>query len=113
MVLCSWYEIAENEDPYVFFLNEFKSKDPQSGVAMLPKWCCDVMKCETTRIAKLTPQGSIVPVKFEVPRKDNHFFQEDLFPDTLNTSQPSMTIQEWLNGENKPAISRSLNPEKK
>jgi hypothetical protein len=63
-----YYEVAD-EDGYVFFLNEFKSKDPQSGMALLPKWKTEVMKCEIDRLVKLTPQGAIIPLRFEVPRQ--------------------------------------------
>jgi len=106
-----YYEIAD-EEPYVFLLNEFKSKDPQSGMALLPKSSCDVMKCEIDRLVKLTPQGQIVPIKFEVPRKDNHYFQEDLFPDTMYYSNP-LPATEWANGSNKEPLYKNLNPEKK
>jgi len=104
-----YYEIAD-EEPCVFLLNEFKSKDPQAGMAILPKSCCEVMKCELTRLVKLTPQGQIIPIKFEVPRKDNHYFQ-DLFPDTMYG--PSMQGSDWFNGANQGPHYRSLNPEKK
>lgn len=53
-----YYEIVDT-DPYIHYLNEFKSKDPQSGklqefvlshlfsgMAALPKQVNDVMKCE-------------------------------------------------------------------
>lgn len=106
-----YYEIAD-EEPYVFYLNEFKSKDPQSGMALLPKSVCDVMRCEISRLAKLTPQGQIIPIRFEVPRQDNHFFQEDLFPDTFD-NRPTMTPKEWINGANNGPTFKSMNPEKK
>jgi hypothetical protein len=57
-----------DENPYIAYLNEYKSKDPQTGVAALPKTSCDIMKCEVLRLLKLTPNGVIVPLKFEIPR---------------------------------------------
>jgi len=107
-----YYEVVENEDPYIFYLSEFKSKDPQAGVAVLPKKSCDVMKCEVTRMLKLTPSGNVVPIKFEVPRKENVFFQEDIFPDTFD-GKPSMSSADWLSGANNAPNLASLNPEKK
>jgi WD40 repeat protein len=107
-----YYEIVENEDPYIFYLNEFKSKDPQSGLAFLPKQSCDVMKCEVAKVLKLTPSGSVVPIRFEVPRKENVFFQEDIFPDTFDL-KPSMSNTDWLGGAKNPPNLVSLNPEKK
>jgi len=106
-----YFEITD-EDPYVHYLNEYKSKDPQSGLAALPKQMCDVMKCEVMRFLKLTPQGSVVPVRFEVPRIENVYFQEDLYPDTWDL-QSSMTASEWVEGAKTPGNLVNLNPEKK
>jgi len=101
------YEISAEEDPFVFFLNEFKSKDPQSGMTMLPKWSCNVANCEIDRLVKITPQGMVVNLKFEVPRKDQ-FFQDDLFPDTLDTTTPCCEASDWFNGANPSRHTRSL-----
>eukprot|EP01114_Cavostelium_apophysatum_P020730 TRINITY_DN702_c0_g1_i1.p1 TRINITY_DN702_c0_g1~~TRINITY_DN702_c0_g1_i1.p1 ORF type:complete len:406 (-),score=105.45 TRINITY_DN702_c0_g1_i1:73-1290(-) len=104
-----YYEISD-EAPFVFYLNEFKSKDPQTGLVALPKSSCDVMKCEVMRMLKITPNGNVVPLKFEVPRKENVFFQDDLYPDTYD-GQPSMTADEWVGGASTPGNTRSLKPE--
>jgi len=106
-----FYEIT-NEDPYIHYLSEFKSKDPQSGLAVLPKQSLDVMKCEIMKFLKLTPNGNVVSIRFEVPRTDNQFFQEDIFPDTFD-GKPSMTAAEWFGGANTPANLVSLDPGKK
>jgi len=105
-----YYEVTD-EEPFLFFLNEFKSKDPQSGLAVFPKQCCDVMKCEIMRFLKITPQGTVFPIRFEVPRVENVYFQEDIFPDTWD-GKPSMRSSEWFSGVNKEAQLVSLNPEK-
>lgn len=63
-----FYEVVD-EDPYIYFLNEFKSKEPQTGIALLPKRIVDVRKCEVARFLKLTPQGQIIPLRFCVPRQ--------------------------------------------
>jgi len=106
-----YYEVVD-EHPYIFYLNEYKSKDPQSGVALLPKTSCDVMKCEILRLLKITPSGVIVPIKFEVPRAESQFFQEDLFPDTWDLKS-TMSASEWFGGANNAPNKMSLNPEKK
>jgi len=93
-----YYELT-NENPYVHYLSEFKSKDPQCGLTVFPKSMNDVKKCEIIRIGKLTPNGLLVPIKFEIPRAENQFFQEDIFPDTFD-GKPSMTSEQWFMGEN-------------
>jgi coronin-7 len=97
-----------NEDPFMFYCGDFKTKDPQSGVTLLPK-ANDVTKNEIIRLAKITPNGHIMPVKFEVPRQDTHHFQDDLFPDTFD-NKPSLSSSEWFSGENKPPVMRSQKP---
>jgi len=106
-----FYELSD-EAPHVFYLNEYKSKDPQTGVYPFRKTSVDVMKCEILRMAKLQPNGLLIPIKFEVPRVDAKFFQEDLFPDTFN-GKPSMTADDWFSGANKPGATMSLDPEKR
>jgi len=107
-----YYEITESESPYVHFLNEFKSKEPQAGLTALPKQMCDVKKCEVMKFLKITPQGTVVPLRFEVPRIENVYFQEDLYPETWDL-QPSMSSTAWFGGEKKPGNLVSLNPDKK
>jgi len=106
-----YYEVV-NEEPYIYYLNEHKSKDPQSGLAALPKTSLDVMKCEIMRFLKLTPNGNVITVRFEVPRQDNQFFQEDIFPDTSD-GRPSMTADEWFGGANTAPHLVSLDPSKR
>lgn len=105
------YEVVD-EDPYVFHLTDYKSKNPQSGIAVLPKQSCDVMKCEVLRVLQLSPNGTVTPIKFEIPRKENVFFQDDIFPDTFDR-KATMTSSEWFSGANNPPNVESLNPEKK
>jgi len=102
----------EYENDKLFLLSEYKSKEPQTGIAPFPKISCDIKKCEITRFLKLTPQGAIIPIRMEVPRKDNHFFQDDIFPDTF-AGQPSMSAAEWFGGVNRNGKTMSLNWEKK
>jgi len=100
------FEIVDTE-PYLYFLTEFKSKDPATGIAKLPRIVCNAMKCEITRFLKLTPTGQVIPVRFEVPRQNMNIFQDDLFPPTWDY-KPSMTSSEWFAGQNKPVKKISL-----
>uniref|UniRef100_A0A8C5H9M2 Coronin n=1 Tax=Gouania willdenowi TaxID=441366 RepID=A0A8C5H9M2_GOUWI len=65
------------------------------GVSMVPKLALDVMSCEVTRALQLT-DSCIVPVSYQVPRKE---FHEDLYPDTVGTT-PALTAEEWWQGGN-------------
>jgi len=103
-----YFEIFDS-DPYTFMLSEFKSKDPATGIAKLPKANCNVMKCEVAKFLKLTPNGQVIPIRFEVPRQNMDFFQDDIFPDTWDR-KPSMSASEWLNGQNKAGGLVSLKP---
>eukprot|EP01118_Nematostelium_gracile_P013716 TRINITY_DN5211_c0_g1_i3.p1 TRINITY_DN5211_c0_g1~~TRINITY_DN5211_c0_g1_i3.p1 ORF type:complete len:371 (-),score=111.83 TRINITY_DN5211_c0_g1_i3:9-1121(-) len=96
-----YYEVVD-EAPYIHYLNEFKSKEPQSGLAALPRRCVDVKKCEILRLYKLTPNGCVIHIGFEVPRKENMFFQEDLYP-PCHDGQASMSADDWFGGANTPA----------
>ena len=44
----NYYEVTE-EDPYVFFLNAYKSTEPQRGIGMMPKRGVNVNQCEIAR----------------------------------------------------------------
>jgi len=104
-----FYEVDETSK--VHYLNDFKAKDPQSGLAQLPKTSCDIMKCEIMKLLKLTPTGGVVPIAFAVPRNNvGQIFQEDIFPDTFN-GKPSMSSNEWFSGASKPGNTVSLKPQ--
>jgi len=106
-----YYEVGDS-DPFIFYLSEYKSNAPQSGMACMPKTALDVMRCEIMRFLKLTPQGQVIPLRFEVPRADNQFFQDDLFPDTWD-GRAAMTSQQWFGGANNPPNLISLDPSKR
>eukprot|EP01102_Stenamoeba_stenopodia_P011232 TRINITY_DN3436_c0_g1_i1.p1 TRINITY_DN3436_c0_g1~~TRINITY_DN3436_c0_g1_i1.p1 ORF type:complete len:427 (-),score=124.03 TRINITY_DN3436_c0_g1_i1:129-1322(-) len=91
-----YYEFAADA-PLLHVLSEFKSKDPAAGMAMLPKTSCNVMKCEVQKFLKLTPNGQVIPIRFEVPRQHTDWFQEDLFPDTWDL-KPVGTATQWFDG---------------
>ncbi|KYR02087.1 actin binding protein [Tieghemostelium lacteum] len=92
-------------------LGEFKHNEPATGMAMLPKSSCDIMKIEVARILKLTPTGKLLPIRFEVQRQNNQYFQDDLFPDTWD-EKPTCNQEQWFKGENVNRTLRSLDPSK-
>lgn len=101
-----YYEIVD-EEPYVHFVSEFKSSAPQRGMCTLPKTSCDVMKCEISRLYKLT-NTQIIPISMIVPRKAVEF-QADIFPDTA-APEPTQTADEFFAGNNAPPKLVSLKP---
>lgn len=104
-----YYEFAP-DGPLIHTLSEYKSKDPAAGMAILPKSSCNVMKCEVERFLKLTPQGQVIPIRFEVPRQNQDWFQEDLFPDTWDF-KPVAGAAEWFDGVNRKPNLVSLKPQ--
>lgn len=101
-----FYEIVD-EDPYIYFLSEFKSATPQRGMAAFPKLGVDVSSCEIDRLLKLTGQA-VEPVSFQVPRKSD-IFQDDLYPPT-SSNEPALTADKWFGGANSNPKTTSLAP---
>jgi len=83
------------EEPYLHFIDHFRSTVPQKGFDFLPKRCVDVGSHEIMRGLKLEA-NAVQPVSFKVPRK-SEAFQEDLFPD-CPSGMPSMGADEWVTG---------------
>jgi len=102
------FEIVDG-DPYVYHVNEFKSKEPATGFTKLPKSVCNLMKCEIARFLKLTPQGQVIPIRYECPRQNMDFFHDDLFPDTWDR-KPVQSATEWFHGDTKKPNLVSLKP---
>jgi len=101
-----YYEIVD-EDPYAYFLSEFKSATPQRGMGMVPKLGVDVSICEINKLLKLTA-NTIEPISFQVPRKSD-IFQDDLYPPT-NSFEPALTADEWFGGKTGTPKTVSLAP---
>jgi len=92
------YFELEKEQPYAFFLSEYKSATPQRGLGWLPKRGLNVGECEIGRCYKLTPKGTVEIVSFIVPRKST-LFQEDIFPPTRE-EKCLLSGAKWWAGEN-------------
>jgi coronin-1B/1C/6 len=101
-----YYEVVD-EDPYIFFLSEYKSSTPQRGMGVLPKIAVDVSKCEVARLYKVAA-NTIEPISFCVPRKSD-VFQDDIYPDT-SSPEPALTASQWISGKNAEPLKISLAP---
>ena len=62
-------------------------------MTFLPKNVCSVRDVEFAKAYRLT-DTSIEPISFTVPRVKTNFFQDDLFPDTRLTWNPTLTAEE-------------------
>ena len=60
-----YYEF-ENDD--LFYLSEYKSSEPQRGMAFMPKRALNIGECEVMRAYKVC-NTAIEPISFTVPRK--------------------------------------------
>ena len=58
----------EYENDALYALDEFKSSEPQRGMAFLPRRALNVAECEIARAYKVHG-NSIEPIPFRVPRK--------------------------------------------
>jgi len=90
-----YFEMVD-EKPWQFLLSEYKSSDPQRGLAFLPKRACNVTEVEVARAFKLHT-AMIEPISFKVPRKTD-VFQDDIFPDAIS-GEPSLTVDEFFSGK--------------
>ncbi|KAF9414493.1 hypothetical protein HW555_007630 [Spodoptera exigua] len=101
-----YYEVVD-EAPYVHFLNQFLSGNPQRGLGFMPKRGVNTAACEVFRFYKLhTSRGLCEPISMIVPRKSD-CFQEDLYPDTA-APQPALSAKDWLSGMNSPPLLISM-----
>ncbi|KAL1915477.1 uncharacterized protein VTP21DRAFT_6601 [Calcarisporiella thermophila] len=87
----------EYENDEMFFLSEYKSPEPQRGMAFLPKRAVNVNECEIARAYKVG-NGIVEPISFTVPRKSDAF-QSDIYPATIG-DEPALTADEFFAGKN-------------
>lgn len=102
------FEVA-SESPYFFPLSHYKCSGPHQAVSFLPKMACNIGEVEFAKAFRLTT-GTIEPLSFKVPRLRSELFQDDLFPDTRVTWQPTMSSAEWFSGICRQASMVSLRP---
>ncbi|KAF2763335.1 coronin-6 [Pseudovirgaria hyperparasitica] len=89
-----YYEYQNDKFEY---LSEYKSGDPQRGVAFMPKRGVNLHDNEVMRCFKTVSDSYVEPVSFIVPRRAE-VFQEDVYPPTVGL-KPAMSSAEWLNGK--------------
>ncbi|KAG5885782.1 hypothetical protein JTB14_031217 [Gonioctena quinquepunctata] len=84
-----YYEVTD-EPPYIHFLNQFLSGNPQRGLGCMAKRGLKPSQCEV----------------MIVPRKSDQF-HEDLYPDTV-AARPALSAQEWIKGSNAAPVLMSM-----
>ncbi|CBX97194.1 Coronin-like protein crn1 [Plenodomus lingam] len=87
----------EYENDKFEYLSEYKSGDPQRGIAFLPKRGINLHENEVLRCFKTVNDSYIEPVSFIVPRR-SEMFQSDIYPPTTG-SKPGVTAAEWFAGK--------------
>ena len=79
------------------YLSEYKSADPQRGMAFLPKRGVNLHENEVMRAFKTVNDSYVEPISFIVPRRAE-VFQEDVYPPTIGI-KPAMSAAEWFDGK--------------
>ncbi|EHK41139.1 uncharacterized protein TrAtP1_004556 [Trichoderma atroviride] len=87
----------EYENDKFEYLSEYKSADPQRGIAFVPRRGINVHENEVMRAFKTVNDNYIEPISFTVPRRAETF-QSDIFPPAIGT-RPAMSAKEWLDGK--------------
>ena len=106
----------EYENDKFEYLSEYKSPDPQRGLAFMPRRGINVSppprvtvflldadpaykvhENEIMRAYKTVNDAYIEPISFTVPRRAETF-QADIFPPAVG-NKPAVTAQEWLQGK--------------
>jgi coronin-1B/1C/6 len=78
------------------FASEYKTSNPQKGIAPFPKRAMNYNKNEIARFAKLT-NNALHFVSFYWPKR-NEGYDATCYPDCL-TGEPGIGVEEWLKGE--------------
>lgn len=86
----------EYENDNFEYLSEYKSSDPQRGIAFVPKRGVNTHENEVMRAYKTVNDNYIEPVSFIVPRRAEAF-QEDIYPPTVGL-KPAVSGKEWFEG---------------
>jgi len=79
--------------------NSYHSQSQAISLAFFPKRTMNYNQCEIARCAKLTKTDCHM-VNFKYPRR-NEGFSEEFYPECV-VGEPSMSLEEWQSGENKP-----------
>lgn len=102
-------EFDPNEDPFLHQTASFSCPTSHQSLVFLPKILCDVKRVEVGYGVRLCA-SSIEPLVFKIPRVKSEYFQEDLYPETLQWWKSSLTAEEWMNGKDSLQSKISLQP---
>ena len=110
--ICHAFEVNVDDHSNLFTkLPGFEHGALQSAYAFLPKQAVDVKSVEVAKAYRLTP-NTIQSVSFSIPRAKSDYFQDDIFPPTLDRLEPSnVTATEWVQGSNAEPAYVDLQPE--
>lgn len=89
-----YFEYANDKFEY---LSEYKSTEPQRGIAFLPKRGVNLKENEVMRAFKTVNDNYIEPVSFIVPRRAETF-QDDIYPPTTGL-KPALGSGAWFDGK--------------
>jgi len=78
-------------------LSEYKSGDPQRGLAFVPRRGINVHENEVMRAYKTVNDSYIEPISFVVPRRAE-VFQSDIYPPATGL-KPGVSAADWLAGK--------------
>jgi len=78
-------------------LAEYKSGEPQRGLAFMPKRGVNTHENEIMRAYKTVNDAYIEPVSFIVPRR-SETFQDDIYPPAVGI-KPAMSSADWFEGK--------------
>jgi coronin-1B/1C/6 len=87
----------EYENDKFEFLSEYKSADPQRGIAFVPRRGINTHENEVMRAYKTVNDSYIEPISFTVPRRAETF-QSYIFPPATGL-KPAMSAKEWFDGK--------------
>ncbi|KAK3313802.1 hypothetical protein B0H66DRAFT_629854 [Apodospora peruviana] len=87
----------EYENDKFEFLSEYKSGEPQRGIAFVPRRGLNVHENEIMRAYKTVNDSYIEPISFTVPRRAETF-QSDIYPPATGL-KPAISAKEWLDGK--------------
>ena len=87
----------EYENDNFEYLSEYKSADPQRGVAFMPKRGLNLQENEVMRAYKTVNDTYIEPISFIVPRRAE-VFQGDIYPPATG-SKPGMSAADYFSGK--------------
>ncbi|KAI9799045.1 MAG: Coronin-like protein crn1 [Piccolia ochrophora] len=87
----------EYENDKFEYLSEYKSSDPQRGIAFLPKRGVNTHENEVMRAFKTVNDSYVEPISFIVPRRAE-VFQSDIYPPATG-AKPGVSLGEWFDGK--------------